>query len=135
MCKTSDPVARRIHRENADRIILASFVAGLTGTSGKQVRYSSPRDIGQPLSIALAVQEAENQKRFNESFYTKFDNLVRLLARSPSSSRQDDDKSRRSPDTPGVNDLRSQRYNSSNSASKPSNSAARNAQTEVAIRC
>jgi len=29
MCKDSDPVAQRIHRENAERMLLASFVAGL----------------------------------------------------------------------------------------------------------
>ena len=74
MCKTSDPVAQRIHRENAERILLASFVAVLMGNPGKQVRYASPRDIGQVLSIALAVQEAEKQERFNESFHAKFYN-------------------------------------------------------------
>jgi len=68
MCKTSDQVAQRIHRENAERMLLASFVAGLTGPPGKQVRYASQRGIGQALSIALAVQEAEKQERFNESF-------------------------------------------------------------------
>ena len=60
--KTSDPAA---HRENAERMLLASFVAGLTGTPRKQVRYASPRDIGQTLSTALAVREAEKQERFN----------------------------------------------------------------------
>jgi len=45
VCKISDPVAQRIHRENAKRMHLASFVAGLTGTPGKQIRYASPRDI------------------------------------------------------------------------------------------
>jgi len=42
-------------------MVLASFVAGFTGTPRKQVRYAIPRDIGQALSIALAVQEAENK--------------------------------------------------------------------------
>ena len=49
MCKTSDPVAQNIHRENAERMLLASFVVGLTFTPGKQVRYASPRDIGPAL--------------------------------------------------------------------------------------
>ena len=125
MCKTSDPVAQHIHGENAERMLLASFIAGLMGTPGKQVRYVSPRDIGQALSTALAVQEAEKQERFNESFYAKIDNSDRLSARSPSWSRQDYDKSRRSPDTPEVNHLRSQRYKPPHSASKPSTSTAR----------
>jgi DNA phosphorothioation-dependent restriction protein DptG len=37
MCNVNDPVAQRIHRENTDRIVLANFVAGLTGVTGKQV--------------------------------------------------------------------------------------------------
>ena len=50
------------------------FVLGLTGTPRKQFMYASPRDFGHVLTIALAVQEAEKQERFNESLYTKFDN-------------------------------------------------------------
>ena len=65
MCKTNDPVVQRIHPDNAQQMFLASFVAALMGTPGKQVRYASTRDIGQALSIALAVQEAEKQERFN----------------------------------------------------------------------
>jgi hypothetical protein len=62
MCKVDDPVAQRIHRKNAYRMVLASFVAGLTGVPGKQVRYANPRNIEQVLSIALSVQEAETNK-------------------------------------------------------------------------
>ena len=60
MCQTSDLGTRRIHRENAGRIYLASFPPGLTGTPGKHLTYVRPRDIGQALSIALAVQETEH---------------------------------------------------------------------------
>jgi len=135
MCKTGDPVAQRIHRENAERMLLASFVAGLAGAPGKQVRYASPRDIQTALSIALAVQEAEKQERFNETFYARFENSVSMLTRSPSRTRQHDDKSRRSSDAPAVNHSRSQRYKPPRGNSKPSTSATRNVQTEAAIRC
>jgi hypothetical protein len=37
MCKVNDTVEQRIHRENTDRIVLANFVAGLTGVTGQQV--------------------------------------------------------------------------------------------------
>jgi len=30
-CQSDDPVAQRVHRENAERMLLASYVAGLTG--------------------------------------------------------------------------------------------------------
>ena len=83
MCKVGDPAVQRIHRENADRMMLASFVSGLSGVVGTEVRYQAPRDIAQAVSLALAVQEAEKQEKFNETFYTRFDNLVRLLSRSP----------------------------------------------------
>jgi hypothetical protein len=33
------------------------------------------------LQVALAVQEAEKQEKFNESFYTRFENSVRLVSR------------------------------------------------------
>ena len=135
MCKTGDAAAQRIHRENAERMLLASFVAGLAGAPGKQVRYAGPRDIQTALSIALAVQEAEKQERFNETFYARFENSVSMLTRSPSRTRQHDDKSRRSPDAQAVNHSRSQRYKPPRGNNKPSTSATRNVQTEAAIRC
>ena len=69
-------MAQSIHRENAERKLLASFVAGLAGTPGKQVRYEGPRVIDQAVSIAIRVQEAEKQERFNESFMQNL--IIRL---------------------------------------------------------
>ena len=135
MRKVDDPVAQRIHRENAERMLIASFVAGLIGVAGKQVRYANPRNLEQALSIALAVQEYEKQERFNESFYTRFDNSVRLLSSLPSRTYREDSKSRRFTGSQAVNHLRSQRYKPSHSSNKPSTSTDRNAQTKAAIRC
>ena len=72
MCKIDNPVAQRIHRENADRMKLASFVAGLKGVVGTQVHYTAPKDIRQAISLALSFEEAEKQEKFNETFYTRF---------------------------------------------------------------
>ena len=47
MCKVDDPVPQRIHRENADGMLLATFVAELTGVPGKQARYANARNIEQ----------------------------------------------------------------------------------------
>jgi hypothetical protein len=99
MCKVDDPVAQGIHRENADRMLLASFVAGLAGIPGTQVRYQNPRNIEEALSIALSVQEAEKEEKFNETFYARFDDSVRLLSRSPSRPHREDGKARRSANT------------------------------------
>ena len=134
MCKVDDSTAQRIHRENADRMLLASFVAGLSGVPGKQVRYANPRNTEQALSIALSVEEAENQEKFNKTFYTRFDDSVRLLSRSPSRSRREG-KSRRSADTQAVHHLRGQRYESPRCVNKPSNSGTRNEQTKAAVTC
>jgi len=64
VCKVDDPQAQRIHQENAGRMLLATFVSGLTGTPGKQCRFSNPQNIQQALSIALTVDQAEKQDRF-----------------------------------------------------------------------
>jgi hypothetical protein len=55
MVKADDPVEQLVYRENSDRMLLASFVARLTGVIGKQVRYSAPRSLQQALSLALSV--------------------------------------------------------------------------------
>ena len=114
---------------------LASFVGGLWGIPGKQTRYANPQTFEHALSIALTVQEAENQEKFNEIFYTRFDDSVRLLTRSPSRPRREGSSSRRSADTQAVNHQRDQRYRTPRSTNKPSNSGTRNEQTKAAIRC
>jgi FAD/FMN-containing dehydrogenase len=63
-------------------MLLASLIWGLTGTSGRQVRYVNPQTLGKALKITLSVQEAEKQERFNESFYTEFEESLRLSSRS-----------------------------------------------------
>jgi len=98
MEKTDDQVARRVHRENAERMLLASFISGLAGKVRKHVRYQSPRNLEQTLQIALAVQEAEKQENFNESSYTRFENSVRLVSRSHGQTYLEDGKSRHTDD-------------------------------------
>ena len=83
LCKVDDPIAQRVHQENAERMLLASFVGGLSGVAGLQVRYANPQTAQEALRIALAVQEAEKLERFNNSFYTRFDNLFSLHSRPP----------------------------------------------------
>ena len=68
MIKVNDPVAQRIHRENADHMCLASYVSGLSTNVGKIVRIQNPQTIQQALTIALAVTEAERQEKVVKSF-------------------------------------------------------------------
>jgi len=65
-CQSDDPVAQRVHRENAERMLLASYLAGLIGVPGTQVRYASPVSIEEAIRIAVSVQEAERQEKFNK---------------------------------------------------------------------
>jgi len=43
-------------------MLLASYVAGLIGVIGRQVRYLNPQPIQQAVQFALSVQEAEKQE-------------------------------------------------------------------------
>ena len=136
VCKVDDPLAQRIHYENAERLLLASFVAGLTGVPGRQVRYANPQTMEQALQIAITVQEAEKQEKFNESFYTRFDSSVKLQSRSHSHTRHHERKSRRSADARRtVNHTPTQHYNAPSSSGKPTNSSTRSAQTKANLRC
>jgi hypothetical protein len=67
MCKDSDLVAQRIHRANAEKMLLASFVAGLSGVACRRFRYQNPRTLQHVLSIALIVRAADKQERFSEA--------------------------------------------------------------------
>jgi hypothetical protein len=71
--KMDDPLAQRVYRENAERMLLATFISGLTGKPGRQVRYANPHTLEQALKIALSVEEAEKEERLNWSFYTQCD--------------------------------------------------------------
>ena len=70
MGRDGEPVAQRIHRENAERMCLASFLAGLGGTPGRFVTFSNPQSMAEALATAQAVTEAERQEKSTETFYT-----------------------------------------------------------------
>jgi len=104
-------------------MLLASFCSGLIGVSGTYTRFSNPQTIEQALTTALSVQEAEKQYKFNESFYARFENSVRLVARPQTLSRAD-----------STSNTRTQRY-TSQSSGKTTASDTRSAQTWEMIRC
>ena len=67
MGRGSDPIAQRIHRENAERMCLASFV-GLQGKVGRHTRIANPQSMQQALTIALAATEALRQEKGGEIY-------------------------------------------------------------------
>jgi len=74
-------VAQRIHNEDANRMILVSFVAGLAGEAGRQTRFLNPQSLDQALKIVLTVQEAEKQETPSESFSASFKESLKLFSR------------------------------------------------------
>jgi len=80
MSNVNDPVAQRIHGEDADRMCLASFVTGISGVVDRQVHYANPMSLHEALNLALAVDEAEKQVRRNETFYTRSDEFASHLS-------------------------------------------------------
>jgi hypothetical protein len=68
MRRVNDSMAQQIHKENADRMCLASSVSELYGNIGKWVRIQNPQTMQQALTIALAAAEAERQNKGSEIF-------------------------------------------------------------------
>ena len=118
-CQSDDPVAQGVHRGNAERMLLASYVAGLIGVPGRQVRYASPVSVEEAIRTAVSVQEAERQEKFNNSFYAHHD----------SRTYSDSDMSRTASQAEG---RRTEVPRIANKARAPST---RNAQTKAALRC
>lgn len=131
-CKVDDPLAQRVHQENAERMLLASFVAGLTGVPGRQVRYANPQTVQHALQVALSVQEAEKQERFNNSFYTRFENSVSIRSRPSSRNQSESEGSRNSGAARASNNTSVQR---SSVSSRATAQGTRNARTRAALRC
>jgi hypothetical protein len=97
--KTDDHVPQLIHKEYADRMLLAGFTSKLIGEPGKQVRFRNPQSFEQALTNALSVQQAENQEKFNESFYASCENSVKMVSQSPTRTPHENSRSRHTADT------------------------------------
>ena len=113
-------------------MLLVSFDAGLPDVAGRQVRYASPQTVHDALRIALAVQDAEKQEEFNNSFYTRFDNSVSLHSRPPSRTYSESEGPRYSGATRAPSNANSHRSSVPSRATGHSN---RNARTKEALCC
>ena len=65
-----DANMQRAYNEQADRMLLAAFCAGLSGTPGREVRMRAPLTTDEAIRIAVGVEQAEVQERRNNAFYT-----------------------------------------------------------------
>jgi len=116
-------------------MLLASYVAGLIGVVGKQVRYLNPQSIQKAVQFALSVQEAEKRERFNNSLYTRFENSVSLQSKSSSQEYSESERSRHVGAARTVNHEGGQHHTVPRSANKATASGTRNDQTKEALRC
>ena len=103
-------------------MLLASYVAGLIGVPGRQVRYASPVLAVEAIRIAVSVQEAERQEKFNSSFYARHD----------SRTYSDSDKLRHEVGSRTTSQAGGRRTEVPRSANNARASSTRNAQTKAA---
>jgi hypothetical protein len=68
--KVEDPVLQKFHYDQAQRMLLSTFIAGLAGNPGQQVRFQMPPTVDQALQIAITVFEAEAQEKRNVAFFS-----------------------------------------------------------------
>jgi hypothetical protein len=112
-------------------MLFENFVSELTGFPGRQVRFANPQDLEQALQIALTVQEAEREERFNDSFYTQFEKSVRLCSKSPGRSRPENESQRQSADSR----TRDQRYSTTSRGGRSGTTGSRDTMTQAVLRC
>jgi hypothetical protein len=63
-----DPEAKKLYQEQAYRMSLDSFTAGLAGVPGREVRYIMQESLDEAIRVAIKVSQAEVQERRNEVF-------------------------------------------------------------------
>ena len=68
LSQVEDPIIQKLHYEQAERMLLATFTSGLLYAASRQVRYAMPRTMDEALKIAITVNQAEMPERRNEAF-------------------------------------------------------------------
>ena len=126
VCRVDDPQVKHVHQENAESMLLAAFVSGLVGVPGRQCPFSNPQNIQQALSIALTVDQAEKQERFNECFIPNTIKQSGYFRGHPVIKIGEENSSR-------TENTHSNKPNYR--ASRSSGNFSRSAQTESALRC
>ena len=134
LCKSNENLAQQIHQENAESLLLATYVASLAGSVGKHVRIFNPHSVQEAVQLALSVQEAEKQEKFNNSFYTKFESSVSLQSKSSSAEYGEGERSRHVGAT-RTDNRTVQRTAAPKRGNKSTASGTRNAQSKEALRC
>ena len=67
--KVHDPLLQ-FHYDEAQRMLLSSFTAGLGGNAGQKVRFKMPATVDQALQISITIFEAEAQEKRYLAFFS-----------------------------------------------------------------
>jgi hypothetical protein len=73
--KGNNPVEQRILKEGAEFRLLTSFIYGMKGEAGRELRYRNPETLDQALNIATVVYNAKKleQHRNHETLAVQID--------------------------------------------------------------
>ena len=69
--KVEDPLLQKFHYDQAQRMLLSTFIAGLSGNLGRQVRFQMPSTVDLALQFTITVFEAKAQEKRNVAFFSK----------------------------------------------------------------
>jgi hypothetical protein len=81
MRRDDKPAEQEIHREHAERMLSATFIAGLSGEIGNLTRIKNPQNVNQALTTALTTREALRQETDAETFLKKKKNPFQVSSR------------------------------------------------------
>jgi len=68
--KVEDAQLQKFHSNQAQRMLLSTFIAGLSGNPGQSVRFQRPQTFEPALQIAVTVYEAEAQEKRDATFFS-----------------------------------------------------------------
>ena len=135
MIKSVEPQIQHIRKENADRMLLASFVSRLISSTCHQIRISYSHSLGEDLKTALSVQEAERQEGFNESFHTRSEKSVQLMSEPKGRTYSGNGNRRHSSEPRADRQALSQRQSAPASKNRAEAQENRRTRTEATVRC
>jgi len=67
--KVEDPLLQKYHYDQAQRMVLSTFIAWVSGNPGQHLRFQMPATVDEALQIAVTVFEAEAQEKINLAFF------------------------------------------------------------------
>jgi hypothetical protein len=61
--RSQDPIKHRILKEEANSRLLTSFIHGLRGHAGRELKFRTPNTVDEALSIAIVIYNMERVER------------------------------------------------------------------------